>query len=152
MRLTRHVFGPAGSANPIEERNISLSAHRRSVSEIVGPPGSALVFGDCEESRVGITAATGVTVDDPVQRGVTELLNLPALRFGGVELRTEPKLPRTVILSDMADALADVVAGQPDWLARACNSSQRNMNVWMLRIEMRDSDPFERHPEIRLHL
>ena len=60
------------------------------------------------------------------------LMDLATLRFGGVELGTESKLPRTVVLRDVPDALADEIPAEANLPSFRSDTSQCNTNMRVL--------------------
>jgi hypothetical protein len=138
-RLTRHVFGPVDSAIPIDERNISRSAVRRSVSDMAGPTPARLgSLVTLRNGRFCRTGSLGIALNDAVNRGVAPLRDIPSLRFGGIEFRTKHKLARAIILRGVTDALSDVIPAETNRTLFRSDTSQCNVNTDALR-RLRDS-------------
>ena len=78
----------------------------------------------------------------PVQGRDLEGVYLAAFGLEGIQFRPEPQLGSTQIFGIVADTLLDVVAGKPQW-AGVRSAPQSDMNVGMIGIEMRDSNPFQ---------
>jgi hypothetical protein len=78
----------------------------------------------------------------PVQGRDLQGVNFAALGLEGIQFRPEPQLGSTQILGIVANTLLDVVAGKPQW-AGVRSAPQSDMNVGMIGIEMRDSNPFQ---------
>src|SRR3954451_24030099 len=78
----------------------------------------------------------------PVQGRDLQGVHLAALGLEGIQFRPEPQLGSTPVLGIVADALLDVVAGKPQW-AGIRSAAQSDMNVRMVRIEVRDGYPFQ---------
>jgi hypothetical protein len=89
----RQLFGPADSANPIDASTISLSAVRRSISDVLGPSPARLKSLLTEKKRNSAASAPlSIPLDYAVKRRVTMLMYLATLLIGGVQFRPIPKL------------------------------------------------------------
>lgn len=79
-------------------------------------------------------------------------MDLTTLRFGGIKLCTKPELARTMIFRDLPDALADEIPAEPNLPSFRSNTSQCDMNMRVLGVEVSHGYPFQWHPQVRLHL
>ena len=78
----------------------------------------------------------------PVQGRDLQGVYLAALSFEGIQLRPESQLGSTQVLGIVADSLFSVIAGKPQW-ADVRSPPQSDMNVRMVRIEVRDGYPLQ---------
>ena len=69
-----------------------------------------------------------------------------------IELGSVSELSRAVVLGDGPDAVLDVIARHFELLSARANTSNGNVNMWMLGIVVGDGNPFERCPEVLFHL
>ena len=67
-------------------------------------------------------------------------------------MRTIPELAGAKILSDLADALSDVIPAKSNWEAFGTDASKYHVNVRVFRVVVRNRDPFKPGSQIRVHL
>src|ERR1700687_4673429 len=77
-------------------------------------------------------------------------MHLPTLGHRGVPLRAIPKLARTEIFSDFADALFDVIPVEAKRPSLRADSPERHVNVRVLCVVMRNRQPLERSAKVLL--
>ena len=99
------------------------------------------------QERLRLESAVAIRTEcllrnSPVEGRDLQGVYLPALGLEGIQFRPEPQLGSTQILGIVADTLFDVVAGKLQW-AGVRSAPQSDMNVGMIGIEMRDSNPFQ---------
>jgi hypothetical protein len=68
-----------------------------------------------------------------------------------VLLRTVSELSGDAVLRQMSKPTLDVVSRELEFEAAFVNSTQRDMHVRMVRIEVGYGDPFNRSAKVRLH-
>ena len=66
-------------------------------------------------------------------------------------MRPVPKLACAKILSDFADTLPDVIPAEAQRSSPGADAAERHVNVRVLRVVVRNRDPFEWSSEILLH-
>jgi len=113
---------------------------------------AAWVLVDREEGGLSVLGSVSIPLDDAVKGRVTMLMYFTTLRIGGIEFRPIPKLARAQILRDVADTLPNEVPAETKRPTFPSYTSQRNMNMRMLRIEVSHRYPFKPRTEIGLHL
>src|ERR1700738_4497195 len=79
-------------------------------------------------------------------------MRLPTLGHRGGPLRAIPKLARTEIFSDFADALFDVIPVEAERPSLRADSPERHVNVRVIGVVMRNRHPLERSSKVLLHL
>ncbi len=80
------------------------------------------------------------------------LVHLPVLSRSGIQLRSIPKLARTEISRDFADALLDVIPAETKRPSFRTDCTKRHVNVRVFRVVVGYRHPFERCAEITFHL
>src|SRR5205823_3874971 len=89
--------------------------------------------------------------DSPVKGSKPLLRYFAVLGLSDIEGRAIPKLPGAEIFGDASNAKLHIVAFEAQRFSIFANTTQRNVNVGVIRIEMRCSDPFEVGSEIASH-
>jgi hypothetical protein len=89
--------------------------------------------------------------DQPVQRGEALQWHLPPKRESSILLCPVAKLYGGEMLRHGSKTVADVLSIQPEFLAPFIQAPESDVDVGMLRVEMRHSSPFERSVKIGFH-
>ena len=92
------------------------------------------------------------SMQDPVERCVSLLVDFTALSFPGIPFRSVAQFGSGEILCIRADAMFNVISLKAKRLAVLGDSSEGHMDVWVLGIAMHCSDPFEARPDVNFHL
>src|SRR5437879_155667 len=73
--------------------------------------------------------------NSPVEGRDMQGVDLPTLRFEGIQLRPKSQLGSTKVFGIVADALLDVIAGESQW-TRVRSAPQRYVTLRMVQIDV----------------